>query len=190
MSAYLRKKLFQVLDDEIYVPYFRSMMKNLSLFQAENRFYNWYHGYTKISCPYYDGSLVYDYSTTLPLGSYATPYFSSKMNKTLLIATWSKIRIFVPYSLYINKNFTLVLRKNFTSGSTHFRIDTIETKRTSLLNEKKYYFYHFDRQSVINDNYYYLRSMMPGFRLDWNYNSDIPILDSFSEEKITQLFVR
>ena len=47
-----RAKLIQVLLDEKHDPHFRSLMKNLSLFQEEKRFYNWYHGYTKISCPF------------------------------------------------------------------------------------------------------------------------------------------
>ena len=43
-----RNELNMFILEELHDPYFESMMKDFSSFQEENRFYNWYHGYTKI----------------------------------------------------------------------------------------------------------------------------------------------
>ena len=62
-------------------------MNNLMSFQEENRFYNWYHGYTKIECPYktkttYGMFEVYVIQmqslTTTPSGTISTPYFGKE----------------------------------------------------------------------------------------------------------------
>ena len=47
-----RNELNKFIIDEIHDPYFESIMKNLNAFYEENIFYNWYHGFTKIECPY------------------------------------------------------------------------------------------------------------------------------------------
>ena len=81
----------------------------------------------------------------------------------------------------INDNFTLPLRRNRTYiNSEDFEINTIKTERRRMKEENKFYYYYNSSVSPL----------MPGFRLDWNYNSGVPIMDSFSEEKITLLFVR
>ena len=43
----LIKTLLESLDDENY----KQVLKNLSLIQEKNRFYNWYNGYSTISLP-------------------------------------------------------------------------------------------------------------------------------------------
>ena len=54
-------------------------MKNLSKIEEENRFYNWYNGYTLIQLPYepfiYKNSQNYELSTSASTGSLKTQYF-------------------------------------------------------------------------------------------------------------------
>ena len=100
--------------------------------------------------------------------------------------TMSRIKIYVPYSVAINDNFTLPLRRNRTYiNSEDFEINTIKTERRRMKEENKFYYYYNSSVDYLHES-----SLMPGFRLDWNYNSGVPIMDSFSEEKITLLFVR
>ena len=155
---------------------------------------NGHPSYSILDPDYITGYLFYDYSTTLPSGTFATPYFSSGNNKTLFMKTMSRIKIYVPYSVAINDNFTLPLRRNRTCINSDFEINTIKTERRRMKEENKFYYYY--NNSVSNNDtlpgkdYLHESSLMPGFRLDWNYNSGVPIMDSFSEEKITQLYVR
>ena len=56
------------------------VIKNLSLLQEENRYYNWYHGYTEVLLPYPD--FGYDVflkvNSFAPTGSIATQSFGKK----------------------------------------------------------------------------------------------------------------
>ena len=198
----LRDELIKFAFDEVHDPYFRSMMANLSLFHEENRFYNWYHGYTKINCPWYvvDNSepffsqfyLYYNFFTTLPSGSFSTPFFGSKFNKKKVINTKSTINIYVPYSVaHGEKDFILFSKKNYTGDSGLFLFEVNNFTRDYMKSPNYGYTNYFSHEDY--DVSYYDRQhleVMPGFKLDWSFNVVVPLIDGFSEEKITQLYVR
>ena len=66
----------QLLNDFI----FGEMMNKLSKIQDDNRYYNWYHGYNRISLPkivsHYNFDIDYSLSTTATFGSISTQDFN------------------------------------------------------------------------------------------------------------------
>ena len=73
----------------LYDQLFDSIMKNLSDFHEEERYYNWYHGYTEITLPRFRYGTSYTYgergtnymmSTTSTSGTFATPHFGEKFD--------------------------------------------------------------------------------------------------------------
>ena len=48
----LRNELLDYALDVIQDEYFNEVMGNLSKVEDPDRFYNWYHGYTKLQYPY------------------------------------------------------------------------------------------------------------------------------------------
>ena len=70
---------FDVLQDEFY----KETIRNLSKLDDPDRYYNWYHGYTKIQYPYYDSKLSqlhYDVHTSATSGNISTLYFGDKLD--------------------------------------------------------------------------------------------------------------
>ena len=196
-----RDKLIQVLFDEIHDPHFKSMMKNLSLFQEENRFYNWYHGYTEIVCPYMrkytvpslvypkisENSLFFDFFTTVPSGYFETPNFGSDFNESKFIKIYeSRVTIYVPNAV-ANNNFTLFLSRNYTDGSKQFTTEVKNVSKNAMRKSGSQYLHCENFVTYSNGSQY---ETTPGFRVDWNYDINVPVVDRYSEFPITQLYIR
>ena len=63
-----RKELVEIAQSVFHQPYFENeILANLSKLEEENRFYNWYHGYTRVMLPYWD-----DYSLSFYILTSAT----------------------------------------------------------------------------------------------------------------------
>ena len=78
----------------------------------ENRFFNWYYGYTVITPKWRDGinNPVFEVNSAAPKGMVNTQYFGEEFdqNKFAIKATYV-IRIFPPISIRTNSNVTLHL---------------------------------------------------------------------------------
>ena len=132
IDADKRDDLIQFIFDEMHDKQFENMMKNLWLFHDEedNIFYNWYHGYTKIVLPFHNPSdtsdidLHYKFKTSLPYGSFKTPYyqpFYAKMfNKSTLMRTRSDIEL---NFRTCQTNFTLFVKRKFLDKLGKIQMD-------------------------------------------------------------------
>ena len=58
----------------------KAVMENLSLVEEENRYWNWYQGYSLLRLPFYDeptNKLVYKQYSYSSSANYKTPHFGS-----------------------------------------------------------------------------------------------------------------
>ena len=73
LSNYATELLYDHLNDKI--------TKYLSNLEDDDRYYNWYHGYTEIQIPFINnGKLKYSVEIYAPSGSISTQYFGEEFN--------------------------------------------------------------------------------------------------------------
>ena len=74
-------------------------MKNISLIEEEDRFWNWYQGYSKLSLPHYEkmpgSKLTYTLTTFSSSASYKTQFYGSAFDPE---------KVYLKVSLEINLN--------------------------------------------------------------------------------------
>ena len=87
----LTKYAVQLLQEHVY----DEVIRNLSLIEENNRYYNWYRGYTQFQLPYWaqsstcsstsmcsDFRLYYYIDTKATSGSFSTKFFGEKFNSS------------------------------------------------------------------------------------------------------------
>ena len=193
-----KTELNNFIMDELHDPYFENMMENLKFFYEENRYYNWYHGYTKIECPFKTKSYFLGIGTdviemhsltTTPSGTISTPYFGKEFNESLYEANKFDIRIDVPFSFVKNKvNFTLFWRVNNTDGSNKFTIE--EKNYTSDDLYSNYYEKYFSKLYGTVYESSTSKELMPGFQLQWHFDINIHQEEKYREDHASKLYVR
>ena len=68
----------------LYDNYFDEIMRNLSKLEENDRYYNWYHGYTELKLPYIDtdfggnGGVYYELNTAATSGTISTRHFGDQ----------------------------------------------------------------------------------------------------------------
>ena len=104
-------------------------MKNLSKLEEDNRYYNWYNGYTKLQPvdPGYNGfDIHYNVLTSATSGSVTTQHFLEKFDPELVeTSIHCGVQIFPRRVSGINKNLTL-----------HINIEKVSLQKNS--NEEFY----------------------------------------------------
>ena len=93
----------EVINDHLYVDEWMWL-------EEENRFYNWYHGFTQISDPKYDQNdkLKYRIWTCALSGVVSTKHFGEKFNDQLFVKNSQyQIYIQIPQNIKSNDNVTL-----------------------------------------------------------------------------------
>ena len=115
-----RKKLANYAMELLYENLHDNIMRNISKLEDNDRYYNWYHGYTKVNIPYLGRTLPYIYTesnygvnsevhTSASSGSVTTKHFgeefdAAKVDKgPLKYVVW----VFTPPSVRNNTNATL-----------------------------------------------------------------------------------
>ena len=77
-SAKIRNELFEYTLNVIQDDFYNEIITNLTKMQDPDRYYNWYHGFTKINFPYYNTSynqLSYYTFTSARSGNISTQYY-------------------------------------------------------------------------------------------------------------------
>ena len=124
----------EILYDHLY----NEVMANMSKLEDQNRYVNWYFGYTKIRLPYYDmhtfsDHLNYCVDTTATTGTIATQFFGEKFDANMVERRlYYRVQVFTPLSAKNNPNVTL-----------HFNIESVAMKYTNgedSLKDKDTYF--------------------------------------------------
>ena len=98
----------KVIIDHLY-------MDDLMWLREENRFYNWYHGYTRISFPEnQDYSIKYTIDTTATSGVITTQNFGEEFDSNLFANSVTKYEYVIilhsPINIQKNFNFTLHMK--------------------------------------------------------------------------------
>ena len=160
------------------------------MLEEENRFFNWYHGYTKISDPKYTsyGKLKYYILTSATRGVISTKNFGEKINeKSFSMKSYEyTIEILTPKKIKNNKNVTLHLRLEFNQmiGGESKYIQQVLNVGGNIVGNKQEQtsIYHFKLElrssNVINyifsgsitESDYGGTQLMPGFRVRWWYS--------------------
>ena len=193
-----RNELNKFIIDEIHDPYFESIMKNLNAFYEENRFYNWYHGFTKIECPYKTflkinrmktSVIKMKTDTTTPFGTVSTPYYGNKYNESLYEPIEYYIKIYVPHSLVTDKNFTLFWRESVIDGSNKIKIKERNYTSVNMISYSRIHKF-LGGYTSFNQDIKDKKYLMPGLQLQWHYNVDVPFADDYSSDLLTIFYVR
>ena len=188
---------------------FKELMNNISQIEEENRYGNWYNGYTDFQLPYWaptsigdNFQLHYDLHTKATSGSISTKYFGKQFDKNLIERELSyKINIISPEDIQDIENFTLHvdieynMLKDFDNFFDpkylyHFYNTTFTRKFTppSKIGEG----FEFHRKISLTDIGRFKIPLMPGFKLTWYYLQTEPEYydqdEEETQEKIDSLF--
>ena len=171
-----RKKLLEFAFDLIQEKNFSEMIRNLGKLEIYDRFYNWYHGYTKIEYPYLNllSQLRYIVHTSLASGIASTQHFGDNYNESLVDSIIDfGITVYVPENLPYGNNVTLTfkivrntLNENGTSSSSYFR-DTLNFLCSFGCNS-------FDRNIISKTYEKNIISPKPGDKFLIQYKRNIP----------------
>ena len=108
-----RNELTTYASELLHDLLFQNVIKLFSKFEENNRYYNWYYGYTKMNPPdtSYDGyDTNYVVYTASSSGSVNTQYFNEPFDAELVESSiYYSVLIFPPYGTGYNKNVTLNL---------------------------------------------------------------------------------
>ena len=171
---------------------------NWTKLHEEDRFYNWYHGYTKLGAPSindYDGRLYITIETCATSGVVTTQYYGEQF-KSDLVAMNLKYRVEITPPEVSLQNFNLTL---------HFKVEKVSLAGLADKSEDKLKLngYAPDNQIMTTNftppadyhgSYKYLQlrrkvtsedlkqqklDVMPGFRLTWWYSGEEVTPDDF-----------
>ena len=187
-----RNELFQIAIEVIGDAEHVEIMSNLSKVKEQNKYLNWYLGFTKIQYPTYNQynnpKVTYNVETSATDGNLTSQYFGTKFDSNEIESLEIKIKIYVPDSMKGNENVSLTFdlarseMKNLIDDNDEDSIQTNigYTKNTNENFSKTvngpipsggYYYFKNKRkvsvETVKNSN----QNSMPGFSLRWNYES-------------------
>ena len=199
----LIKTLLESLDDENY----KQVLKNLSLIQEKNRFYNWYNGYSKLVLPRFSNSwrrqLRINFETVSSKGNFMTKGFGDDFDhKKVPIGEDLRITIHVPKSIK-RENVTIFgkieIEELNINTDNHYSNEGIHFSGYRLDSQgKKEFPFNFTAVQVFDmKREYYLSETdwkdlkmekMPGFRIDWQYSADTNPERRFFEKEFNPPF--
>ena len=113
-----------------------TILTNLSMLEEKNRYYNWYHGYTKITLPYYGRSsrtrntFIYNIRTGVTSGTIFTKNFGEKFDA-------DNVDTFFKYMVFVNPPNGVSDNVKFDPNVTlHFELEKIQMKDLSTGKDK------------------------------------------------------
>ena len=181
-----REKRYQIFGNLVEVIEDHVFMDDLNKMEESNRFYNWYHGLSKIKFPSSNKyGVQYEIETSATSGLISTEKFLDNFEETFLERLcYYKINIYRPMSIRKNKKITLrmkiekVTMKGVTSGF-HDDISMV-----GLLDEYEDQFIVYQNYTPVRDRTYEISlhrriddedlehsslDVMPGFNFSWYY---------------------
>ena len=115
-----RKELANYAMELLYDHLHDNIMRNLSKLEDNDRYYNWYHGYTRIKLPSYKppneyspmSFVLYQVDTAASSGSFSTKYFGEEFDPDKVETDlYYMVNIYPPASVKNNPNVTLHNKK-------------------------------------------------------------------------------
>jgi len=204
-----RKELANFAFSKLHQNVYAASVKNLSILEDNDRYYNWYHGYTEIRLPSADEQFGFYHriDTAATSGTIFTKDFGKKFEANKVLANWAAaVVLFPPESLQNNKNVTLhfeyenIPLKDLLTGSEKYDADYVNI--IGEYTKKNYtpplpspstnmYFYRLQRNVKVEDIERQDLDTMPGFRFTWHYSGmEVEPVAKYANNEITKAFVR
>ena len=208
----IRKELFTYAMNLIQDNIQSEIMKNLSKVQNTERYYNWYHGYTRMDYPFYNqayDTFSYSESTTATSGNISTQHFGDKFDADKMDGNINiRIEVWMPDSAKYDNSTTIM-----------FDIQKINIKdyrmSAGVFEDYMQFYYlpvdsdqYFENITVKPDSDYNKISItlerivpkdvmgnlsindMPGFHIKWKYDRKLANQAKYGDEGLTKEFVR
>ena len=174
--------------------HYREVLSNFSLLEEENRYYNWYMGYTAITLPYWGlaesckffsceyPTLIYRLDTSATSGSISTQHFGEIFNAEDLRSEIKFIfHVYPPNDFAEDENVTLNFEiekdtiRGYDKFSDYYEEFDVELDMFTKNFTPPEYWQSFTLQTKIpkEDIHKLDLNSMPGFKLTWNYDVDI-----------------
>ena len=186
----LTNHAFEMLYDHL----FSEIMKNMSIFKDNDRYYNWYHGHTQIKLIQHtskssEPGINYEVLTSALNGTVSTQHFGEKFNSSKVdMAFYYQIKVYVPQSVRYNENISMHFEiekvsiegqvGRWASGQDNLKLSGLHANvGAEIQNMNKTYKPPGFHQTVTlarkvtakdlkRENLY----LMPGFKLTWYYS--------------------
>ena len=186
----VRKELFNYTVEVIQEEFYEEIMKNLSKVNEENRYYNWYHGLTKLECPYHHEEynrfnyMVHTYATSgnITTENFGTRFKAEEVESNIYVNIYN----YVPEDVRYNETFTYLYNidkitmvdfgdnDKMTVGCYDCKIDSDATNFSkNFTGPSSSYETELVRRVPKEAIKKTGLHMMPGFRLTWNYNPHV-----------------
>ena len=194
-------------NEELYDTFYKVVMSNLCKLEDNDRYFNWYHGYTQIKLPEYMGNYFVD--TAASSGTIATEHFGEEFDADKVERHLHyKVSVYPPYSVKSNPNITLHfdIEKISMRDISHGHYDAYgglaytsqDNARKISLNftQPNSHFYKIDleRKVSLDDVMSQRLDQMPGFRFSWYYSGMEgkvkPEAKKYKNKEETRAFVR
>ena len=202
-----RVKMIEVGLEVVQEKYYLEIMKNLSKVDDPDRYYNWYHGFSRIKYPTYPSwlnNLRYEVETTATSGNISTQYYGDKFDANKVDGC-IHIVIYVSVPPYMREdNATQILFEidkitmEELSNNDKIIFDSDTALDPHLTHWSKNmtapleasYSISLARKVLTNDLKNVKLENMPGFRFTWNYHKQMNPWSGYRNESITKNFVR
>ena len=206
-----RNELFQIAIEVIGDAEHVEIMSNLSKVNEEDRYLNWYQGFTKIQYPTYNQynnpKVTYNVETSAITGNVTTQHFGRKFDPNNIESFQVTVKIYVPDIMKGNKNVSLtydLARNKMKNLIDNDNEDSIQTN-IGYTKDDNEYFSETTNGPIPSGGYYYFRNTrkvsplgildqnsMPGFSLTWKYESpdDLKTESKFRSTVPTMEFFR
>ena len=215
LTKEIRDEMFKYALDVINEDSFSG--NNWTKIHEEDRFYNWYHGYTRMDSPYYDSSvgaytdhLNFHIGTAATSGVVTTQHYGEQFRPELVERKLrTGVYVYFPVSVRWNYNATL-----------HLKLEKVSMTGLASGSEDRVYFslsdglgLHADQTTVYtnvtpptSNTFRYMSlsrdvssedvetqklDLMPGFRFSWWYTgAEVRPDHKYKDEEMTKQFVR
>ena len=201
LANYGTKMLYEHLSNET--------LRNLSKLNDDDRYYNWYHGYTQIQLYNFNfgqGVGYYYVRTAAASGTIFTQYFGDKfdVDKVEPRITYY-VEVYPPDSVKRNRNITLHMNieklsmKGLSTGRdklswgccAEINADITQTSKNHTPPGTSTKELNFMRSVIHADVIEQTLQMMPGFKLSWHYSGMVvESLATYHDSHDTKAFVR
>ena len=206
ISEDVKKNIIDEAVKEVHDLYFENeVFANMSKLEEENRFINWYHGYTRIRMPYWNSyGLKYNIYTSATTGNFKTQYFGDKYDPDKIERKlYHMMKIYPPAHVVKNPNYTLTLeieKVNMkVSGDSR---DYMSVDWNILDSDQNNVVLNF----TAPDEYIYIElwrnvkskeietninlETMPGFSIRWSYNEYVTPDEKYMNDVLHKEFKR
>ena len=172
----------ELLNDYLY----DNVMTKWSRLEDDDKYYNWYHGYTRIYPPYLNNIYgeVYPMFTSAKSGNVSIRFFGDEFDaENVELFSYYAFQIYPPESARYNPNVTLhfkiekISMKDLSTGKDELLLDdrildsdTIHTGKNFTPPEDEYYVIGLQRKVTLPDIKRQDLKLMPGFRFAWHYS--------------------